>query len=130
MLWRIERVHNRHQALEAVERVRRDLARFIERTCGGSVPTGGHVLRVRLGHGDLDVVVECRDPEGAACRVVVTGECVAASFIELTGVVKACDGEEDTPLWDGMPIEVEWREDFCADNWVWRPTREATQIER
>ena len=101
-----------------------------------------HVLRVELRNERVRLTIECESPEGAMCRLECaeacgadeypcfsededgtqrahklkdSGHCNAELFIN-EGDIEACNDMDEEPLWDGMPVEVEWD----GDGYVWR----------
>lgn len=103
----------------------------------------GHTLGVTIkgiggGWAEVDLTVQCHEPDGAACRVTCPKDCdewdlvghehglVAIEFCnavewitagELT-VAEQYDGPAPAPLHDGMPIEVRW----TGVGYVWELT--------
>lgn len=97
----------------------------------------GHTLSVKLDRDTAVVSVDCHEPEGANCRktcefecpswledheqeyghkLVDYGRCLAVEWMQNDASTAECYlGEDEIPIYDGMPVEVEWQGDF----WGW-----------
>ena len=99
----------------------------------------GHKLRIKASldgnYRNIDFSIECLEPDGAQCRVecpagcasytypnhphglVNRNVCNAVEWMEQGDIPELFNGSDDTPLYDGMPIEIEWIE---WQGYLWR----------
>lgn len=91
----------------------------------------GHTLHAAISEGYLHLEVKCHEGVNAPCRRMCvkgcdeicsdpdkhfedTGECGAIEWINADSVDECYEGER-RPIYDGMPIEVDW----TGDTWTW-----------
>lgn len=95
----------------------------------GALPISGHTMRVTLDRDTVCLTPVCHEPDGAKCRVTCAADnpcddfdypehecglkpvdyCNAVEYMNGDGWVDECYGPDDEiPIYDGMPIEVEW----------------------
>jgi hypothetical protein len=90
----------------------------------------GHNLKVVLDKDTVCLSVVCNESEGSFCRracvedcdevcrnpdehVQPVNYCLAVEWINADNDVPECYAGDDTiPLYDGMPIKIEWNGDF------------------